>query len=227
MVDSTPGRQIVLSPDGNALAVANAGDFSFAANNASLGPNDSFAVQDDNGATVSTGRWGVWQGPFTVISQGAPKSAISGFHFAGGSNITSTAQLAALGTQSFSYSMIGGTASNEAGALASSFSTSANVILTPGPTLGTVSMTASANFPAGSIGWNGSGISGTLKDFLGNTGISGGAWTCSGCAATSGSAHGQFLGPQAEGLITGISACDGVKAMIGTAVLTRIVDLPG
>jgi hypothetical protein len=223
LVDGAPGRQIVLAPDGNVLAVADgAGDFSFAAGTANLGPNATFTIHDATGQAVSAGKWGVWQGPFTVINQGTPKNAISGFHFAGGSNVTSTAQLAALGTQSFTYSQIGGTASNETGALASSFSTSANVTLTPGPTLGTVSMTATASFPTGSTGWNGYAINGTLKDFLGNAGVSGGLWTCTGCiAATNGSVHGQFLGPQAEGLLAGVSASDGVKAMTGTAVLQR------
>ncbi|MCP4488954.1 MAG: FecR domain-containing protein [Gammaproteobacteria bacterium] len=197
----------------------------FLATNSQHMAGGEFAINGAEGEVevVAVGKWGVWQGGFTVVDNGQTKDSISGFHYAYGSNPTSAADIAALGggdPVSFTYSYADGTATNEVGALATSYNVAANGNFSnSSDDLGNITMVLeTATFDKGSTGWNGS-FSGTIGDFI-TTGVAG-TGSCTGCATPSGTSNGKFLGATAQGLLSSFNLSDGDNAIIGSAVLTK------
>jgi len=173
------------------------------------------------GTPAYTASWGVWTGGYTAIDGGVPLAPLSGFNYAWGDRITTAAELGALSGTAFTYTMLGGTASNEVGAAASYFTVVASGSFAAAPTLGTIAIDTIANFPTGSTNWFIT-TTGTVADLvnsnLGNSGLA----SCTGCSTASGHADGQFIGTQAEGLLLGVHGSDFIgKGMTGTAVLKR------
>ncbi len=176
----------------------------------------TFSISD-GGNVVTAGKWGVWQGDFTVVDNGVIKNTISGFHYVYGKNPTSATAISNLGNVNFSYTQIGGIATNEAGALATNYQVSASGTFGSSPTLGTITIgLGSADFASGSSGWTGT-FSGNISDLIG-TGLIG-SGNCASCTVAAGSSNGKFLGGAAQGLLTSLNLSDGINAVIGSAVL--------
>jgi len=179
------------------------------------------------GTPAYTTHWGVWNGNYTAVDAGVALTKLSGFNYAWGDRITTSAELLALTGLGFTYNMLGGSASNEVGAAASSFSVTATGSFDGSPFLGFIDVSTTANFPTGSTNWSGL-ATGDIVDLIGPWGVSG-IGTCTGCSgATAGpgsaSAHadGQFVGTKAEGLLLGVHGSDFMgKGFVGTAVLKR------
>ncbi len=194
----------------------------FYANQANVTSEGGFSVSNANGSVVSVGKWGVWQGNFTVIDKGVTKNTISGFHYAYGTSFTPTTVLKALGASSpaFSYTQIGGTATNEVGALPTDYEVKASGSFDNSTTLGTIKVElVKANFASGSTGWSGTFGTGNISDFI-STGLTG-AGGCGTCTTASGNSNGRFVGGAAQGALVSLSLSDSTKAITGTAVLQK------
>lgn len=234
IVGGDGGELVLLGPSFEPLFVAfdeDDGDsFVFAAAGGVLRNAGIGAVTNLAGTTVANVSWGLWQGDYIVVDDGILRDThIGGIAFAVGSRVTRPLEIAALGGTAFSYHSFGGTATNEKGALPSSFNVNASGTFLSGPSLGNISINGTVNFPAGSTGWS-LGGSGTVRDLINDsrdaitgTGVDLSS-TCSTCSTGSGAAHGQFLGERAEGLLLGVSAADSStgQAVTGVAVMQRI-----
>ncbi|MCP4042799.1 MAG: FecR domain-containing protein [Gammaproteobacteria bacterium] len=229
MVDGSPGKGLLLGPSNQVLAIADydaatGNGFNFIAASGNLAVHQGYSIPKPGG-TAAVGTWGVWKGPFVVIDHGSAKNTISGFHYATTNRLTKVSELASLNGTGFIYNKIGGIATNEAGALANSYTVSATGIFkSPALNLGPININVTANFPVGSNNWTGN-YNGTIKNLINpngpGLGLSGGS--CSGCSAPMGNTSGVFTGARAEGLLLGIGMADSTKgkAMNGSAVLKR------
>ncbi len=178
----------------------------------------TFSISDAGGV-VTAGKWGVWQGDFSVVDNGNIKDTISGFHYAFGKNPTSPTAIFNLGNVNFSYTQIGGIATNEVGALATNYTVGAAGTFDGSANLGTITVDFQADFANGSTGWTGAFNSGSISDFI-TTGL-GGSGSCANCTTSIGSSNGKFIGGSAQGLLTSLGLSDGTNAIIGSAVLER------
>lgn len=178
-----------------------------------------------NGATLANAGgdsawgvdWGTWQGGAPTVDG---KTTTGSVHFAHSANLTSSAQLAALGSGlvSATYSYIGGPApTNQAGVAGNIDSLSVGVNFA---TQKITSYTLGATIESKS--WSASG-SGTFSQFTGASGIALNG-TCNECSpkAATGSANGAFVGSAAEKMITSFGLKAGAsQAISGTAYLGR------
>ncbi len=238
-VTGAGGPSVFLDDDGSAVIITDpggTGGFGFVADNAPLMLNVPFDIPNsETGEIVSTGRWGLWGGGFQAVAAGQPVTANSGFHFAVADRFTTAGQLAAQAGVSFSYTKVGGTATNETGSFPTPETYEVDVVgsFTGDVSLGSVLVSVGANFPSGSTDWTLSG-DGTVADFIGQDGITlsiGGCTPCGELTAPGSSgpprppeASGVFLGPNAQGVITSFSATDGSNSITGTAVGVRSPD---
>ena len=210
-----PSDEVVLVLDTDAF-----GAFMFLAGDAKLRVVKQFAIADATGGVAARGSWGLWQGDFVVVDDGRRVDAIGGFPFAIADRTTRPAEIAALGGTAFSYSRIGGTATNEKGALPTSYALSATGTFGSGAGLGSISFTGSANFASGSTGWTMT-ASGSIADLITDSmTLSAG---CAGCSTPIGEIGGQFVGSRAEGLLVGFGSADAVSgsAIVGSGVFKR------
>lgn len=163
--------------------------------------------------------WGSWQGGAATVNGALASGSI---HFAHSANLTTPAQLAALGAGAVSatYSYLGGPApTNQAGVQGTVNS------LSVGVNFGSQAITGYAlNATVASRTWNVNG-SGSIAQFTGASGIPVNG-TCSGCsggppAAATGSAQGAFVGSGAERMITSFGLKSASLSMSGAAFLGR------
>ncbi len=224
--DGTATKSGLISPSGQLLKVNTTtvdGAFAFDANTATHIAGATFSIPSlVNANVLYKGNWGVWSGNYTVVDFGAPQTPVGNFYYTWAENITTTAQIGALTGTQFTFAMLSGAAGNEIGSTASAFNVGATGTFGAAPTLGTVTVTGSANFPAGSTGWTFTGT-GNIADLINeNTGLNMSA-LCSTCSTSSGMANGQFAGALAEGLIMSVHTNDSVSGsgMVGSAVLKR------
>jgi hypothetical protein len=163
--------------------------------------------------------WGSWQAGVATVNGAL---TVGSAHFADTNNLTSAAQLAALGPGlvSATYTYAGGPApTNQLGL------TGAITGLNVGVNFATQNITnysVTATAPLAS--WSASG-SGTMANFSGASGIALNG-TCTGCIpllpqAATGTAHGQFVGPAAEKMITSFGLNSGIQAIAGVGYLQR------
>lgn len=164
--------------------------------------------------------WESWQGGAAVIVAGQPTAGL--VHVIQSTDLTSPAQLAAMPAQMMtaSYAYTGGPApTNGAGVPGTIQALNVDVNFST-QQITNYSLKASALAT-----WNASG-SGSIANFTGATGIALNG-TCSGCnpgpglTAASGSAHGAFVGPAAEGMITSFGLSAAGKSLSGVADLAR------
>ena len=175
----------------------------------------SGSTLNDTGANAALGvDWGRWDKAVAV--QGLP-GTVNSVHYINAGNQTSAAQLAALpglGVVSGNYTMAGGTLpTNQSGQTGS-----------------VVSATAVANFSTQQISgytlnvltpginWNVSG-SGSFAQFSSASGIPLSGFASA--SAATGQATGQFVGAQAQGMISGYGLQSGVNTANGVLLLTR------
>lgn len=229
LVTNNLGDNLFLNAQGEAVAITDVNDngnngLSFFSGNAKVTQSGGYSISNASGGTAVAGKWGVWQGDFVVVDQGNVKKSIGGFHYAYASNFTPNAVLKLLGTSAsptFSYSQIGGTITNEVGALPTSYDVSATGAFSNTTDLGTITVTLhEAKFASGSTDWSGSFGSDTIKNFISEGGITG-TGGCSTCTTSIGNANGGFVGGAAQGMLVGLGLTDGVHAVSGTAVLKK------
>ena len=230
--DGTPQKSGTIDVNGQLLTVNDIGidgSFKFSSGTATHVAGGAFSIPALGSTVIYKGNWGVWSGGYSLIDFGIGQTTVGNFYYAWGEKITTTAQLGALNGTRFTFNMIGGAAGNETGVMANNFSVTASGTFGAAPTLGTVAISGSANFPSGSTGWTFSSTTAppaAIADLInGNVGVQMSA-SCTGCSVSpsppSGVAHGQFVGNQAEGLVMSISANDWAgKAMVGSAALKR------
>jgi len=169
-------------------------------------------VKDFGGAGVN---WGTWQGgPPSVNGQ----MTAGGVHVISTTNPTDLSKLPpALMTASYNYA--GGPApTNGLGNVGKIDALKVDVNFT-------TQQITNYNLQASAIGsWNVNG-SGSIAAFTGPSGIalSGTCTTCSGgsMGKADGTAHGGFVGAQAEGMITTFGVTSAGKSLSGAAYLTR------
>jgi hypothetical protein len=178
------------------------------------------AVLGSAGGDAAWGvNWGSWQAGIATVNGSL---TVGSAHFAETNNLTSATQLAALGPSlvSANYSYVGGPAPTNQLGVAGAI-TSLNV----GVNFATQNIT---NYSVAATGlltsWNASG-SGTMAQFTAGSGVAL-TGTCTGCIplipqAATGTAHGAFVGPAAEKMITSFGLNSGVQAITGVGYLTR------
>jgi hypothetical protein len=184
-----------------------------------ISPNGAMLVEAGSDAAFGV-NWGAWQGGAPTVD-GAP--ATGRVHFAGSTQLTTAAQLAALppALVSATYNYMGGPApANQAGTTGSISALSVAVNFST-QTVSNYSVAANA----GGASWTASG-SGSLAQFTGGSGIAL-SGQCAGCTPGSGtptaqgSAHGSFVGPAAERMLTSFGLKAANQAISGAAVLSR------
>jgi hypothetical protein len=180
-----------------------------------------------NGATLANSGgdaawgvdWGTWMGGLATVDG---QKTNGGTHFMNSSQLTSAAQLAAMPatTVTATYNYGGGPApTNQLGAQGTINSLSAGV------NFSTQQITSyNVNATVGSANWNASG-SGSFAQFSGGSGISLNG-SCAGCTAApsdpaKGTAHGLFVGPAAEKMITSFGLKAANQSVSGAALLGR------
>lgn len=163
--------------------------------------------------------WGSWQGGAPTVNG---KPAAGSVHFVHSTNLTSPAQLAALGANGVSaaYSYAGGpNPTNQSG------DTGTINSLNVGVNFATQAITSySVSATVDSKVWNASG-SGSIAQFTGSSGI-GLSGSCAGCTAApqtaaTGTANGAFVGANAEKMITSFGLKSSNQAVSGAAYLGR------
>jgi len=189
--------------------------------NANTGMNPAIVP---NGATLAqTGgdsafgvNWGTWQGGSPTVGG---KPASGGVHVVTSTQLTTAAQLGALGPAlvTASYSYAGGPApTNQAGAAG------AVTVLNVGVNFSNQTITnyhVEAN--AGGASWAADG-SGSFKQFNGaGVPLNGSCTGCSNPSTANGSANGAFVGSAAEKMITSFGLKAGQQAISGAALLSR------
>lgn len=179
--------------------------FEFDARAATFGNGNTVTIRNAMSVPVGMARVGFWRSGFTVSRDGSPLSTVDPFHFAIANNLTSLSQLTSLGGITFSYSTIGGTATNETGASASMLVGSVGGVFAADPTLGSLGVGIAANFPVGSSGWSLSG-GGTVADFMKNGGVPLAGTCCGAAGGAAGRITGRFVGTAAEGVTAAFSA---------------------
>jgi len=161
--------------------------------------------------------WGTWKGESVSVNGMATQG---GVHFISTSDPTQN--LAALGPTvkmaSYSYTNGMGVATNNEGTVATIKSLDVKVDFS-------TQQVTQYQLQAQAVGnWNVNG-SGSVAAFTGTSGIAlqGNCDSCSGgsMGVAAGTAHGTFVGPQAEGLITSFGLTSAGKSLSGAAYLTR------
>ena len=200
--------------------------FEFLATNATLNSVQSQAILDSSGpslgAPVASATWAFWTGDFSVKESGQSDTVASPFHVASATPITTSVPLINPG---FTYSSVGGTATNEVGAVSSNVIMFMEGFFDSSPSLGTISaFNIQVTFPTnpGSSDWNlGSGPQ-TVEAFIGEDGIPLTGQCCGGIESATGNAAGIFVGPNADGVITAIGGKTGSnKTVTGTVIGQR------
>lgn len=194
------------------------GDTQFLAGQAQLAVIEDYALRNDQGRVVAAGAWGVWQGDFKIANQQRIQNANGMVHFAVADNHTTAVQLANLGGTQFSYTQVGGSATNETGAFASNLTVQAQGQLSNNANLGQIQVKLGADFAQGSQNWALQGTDSIRSLLQGELALHG---SCSSCTQVQGNATGLLIGPQAEGLLLGISASDPQAFLHATTVLQR------
>ena len=221
------GELILAAPNINQI-------FSFDSNTATLANSGFVAIPSLTGGTEYSAGWGVWAGNYTVVQQFWPftNTPLGGFNYAWADRVTTAAELGALSGLGFTYTMVGGNATNELGAVATAFNVGATGTFAADATLGTITVSTTAAFPTGTTNWSLT-TSGTVASLiLPNGGVyTTAAGSCTGCTLTpvtqgvgraNGQANGQFVGTKAEGLTLGVHGYGGFnKFLVGSAVLKR------
>ena len=226
IVDGSATETATFGANGELLLVDSAiNHITFDSNLATLANSGFVAIPSLAGGAAYTAGWGVWAGNYTVVNWSWTETPLGGFNYAWGDRVTTAAELGALSGLGFSYTMVGGNATNELGALATAFSVGATGTFAADASLGTISVTGSANFASGTTGWTFSGTD-TVADLINPTRgafMPSATVTCSTCSGySSGTANGQFVGTKAEGLTLGVHAYGGFnKFLVGAAVLKR------
>ena len=191
---------------------------SFGHSGADLGVSPHGAMLVNAGGDPTFGvNWGSWQGGLATVGGSATNGST---HFATSTNPTSPAQLASL-LVSATYSYVGGPApTNNSGTQGTVNS------LSVGVNFSTQAITNySVNATIGATNWNASG-SGTFANFTGASGI-GINGNCSGCVpgagatAANGTAHGAFVGSEAQRMITSFGLNSAGQAISGVGYLSR------
>lgn len=187
----------------------------------------NLAIAPNGATTASAGgdpawgvNWGSWLGGVATVGGAGTNGAT---HFMSSNQLTTAAQLASMPPTvvSATYSYIGGPApTNHVGA------TGAITGLTVGANFSTQQITGyNLNATVGATTWTASG-SGSFAQFSGASGISING-NCTGCAggpsspAAHGTAHGAFVGPAAERLMTSFGLKSAAQALSGAALLGR------
>ncbi len=178
------------------------------------------AVANAGGDAAWGVNWGSWQGGVATVGAVATQGST---HFIGSSQITTSAQLAAMPASviSATYSLVGGPApSNQAGTQGTLSS------LNIGVNFSTMQITSyAASATVGAAAWSVNG-SGTVAQFTGSSGIALGG-SCTGCTGgagavtANGTAHGAFVGSAAERMITSFGARAAAQAVSGVGLLAR------
>ncbi len=208
--------------------------YTLAAGNASFGNSGNGVAVQQNGVTelTGTGAWGVdwktWQGNVATVG-GQATSATTHFIDSATGKTPATA-LAALGssivqaTYSHNSAVPGPGATTGAGVAATinSLNVGVNFSQQSITSYNLIASTASTTWNAGLN----TSASHTFADFTGPGGIrlTGNCMGCSGSpngSNASGSAHGAFVGPQAEGMITSFGLTASGKSLSGAAQLSR------
>jgi hypothetical protein len=195
------------------------------------GSGNGVAVERNGAAEVTgSGPWGVnwssWLGNVATVSDQATSAPT---HFIDSTLKTPATALAALGSSvvqaTYSYNGSGPGATTGAGAAATINSLNVGVNFSQ-QTITSYQLNASGGGTTWTAGLNTS-ASHTFADFTGSGGIRL-AGSCMGCAgnnpngsAASGSAHGAFVGPQAEGMTTSFGLSASGKSLSGAALLNR------
>ena len=186
--------------------------------NLSVVPNGA-ALANSGGDAVWGVDWGTWTGGLATVDG---QKTNGGTHFINSSQLTSAAQLAAMPamTVTATYNYSGGPApTNQLGAQGTINSLSAGV------NFSTQQITSySVNATVGAANWNASG-GGSFAQFSGSSGISLNG-SCGGCTAAPstpaiGTAHGLFVGPAAEKMITSFGLKAANQSVSGSALLGR------
>lgn len=230
-VESMDGRQLVRPRGPQAPAGSGSGElvgYSIPVGAASFGRSgNGVAVATNGAAFVNAGsdsrawgsvNWGSWAGGLATVGGQATNGST---HMIIATNLTSAAQLATMapGVMTATYSYAGGPAPTNGigtqGAITS---------LQVGVNFSTQQITNYDLQASALANWNVSG-SGSIAQFTGTGGIALGG-TCTGCTpggmpAASGTAHGAFVGSQAEGMTTTFGLTSAGKSLSGAAYLTR------
>jgi len=195
--DDNPDKGIFLRDDLSVNAVVDKGS------------GGGYAFVSGKGRLVDTGRlangiqWGRWSGDIIRIENGQLVNSLGSYHYMYSPNLTTPTQLAAI-TGSFTYNYVGGTApTDERGTVGRITSTSVAVDFSS-QQITNYSLRLTIPSSLISEDWSASG-NGSFKQFAGG-GIAL-AGTCNGCSGSpstpaTGSAHGAFVGPQANSLIS-------------------------
>ena len=214
-------------------------EFEFLGTNGVLSPVQSKAILDATESIpttpVATATWGFWSGNFRLKDLGQLNATASPFHFASANPITLSVPLA---NPSFTYSAVGGTATNEVGAVASNISMFMSGTFDSSPSLGTINtLDIRVAFPpnSGSNHWylinSGTATVNNLID--GENGIPLAAQCCTASFPTPpspppppppggsgvGNASGFFVGPNADGVITSVAAKAGTNKTLSGVII--------
>ena len=197
------------------------GGASFGRSGAGLTIASNGAVLGNSGSDAAFGvNWGSWLGGVATVGGTATSGAT---HFMSSSQATSASQLAALppSVVTATYSYAGGPEPANHLGVAGTINS-----LSVGANFGTQQITGYAlNATVGATAWTASG-SGSFAQFSGGSGISI-SGNCTGCAggpsspAANGTAHGVFVGPAAERLMTSFGLKSASQALSGAALLSR------
>ncbi len=214
--DGSPNRDVFLAADQSLVAIA---DKSLGAGHAFISANGQLV---DRGGLANGIQWGRWSGDIVRVEDGHLVSNLGSYHYMYSPNITTPTQLAAI-TGSYSYSLVAGTSpTDEGGRVGRITSASAAVDFTKQQitnySIGLVIPAARTET------WSASG-SGSFQQFTGSSGIAL-AGTCAGCSvhgptAAAGSAHGAFVGSQADTMISSYNLQSSGNSVVGTAVFQR------
>ena len=218
--------------------------FEFLATNGTLNAVQTQAILDSSdfalGAPVATATWAFWTGDFSVKESGQSDTVASPFHVASATPITTSVPLI---NPSFTYSAVGGTATNEVGAVSNNIYMFMSGTFDSSPSLGTIdTFDVRVDFPTnpGSNHWFlvNTGTE-TVENFIGEGGISLTGSCCTGPLPTppspppapndvaSGNAAGIFVGPNADGVITAIGGKTGSNKTVTGIVIGQRDPTPG
>jgi hypothetical protein len=186
--------------------------------NATVVPNGA-AIGNAGGDTAFGIEWGTWQGGAPTVNGAV---AAGGVHFARSTQYTSATQLAALGAGGITatYGTANGPQPTSQAGVPGTLDS-----LTVGVNFATQSITSySVNATVDGRTWSASG-SGSFGQFTGSNGIAL-QGTCAGCTAApqtaaNGSAHGAFVGSNAERMITSFGLRSAQQSISGAASLSR------
>ena len=212
--------------------------FEFLGTDGVLSPVQSQNILDSTesipSTPVATATWGFWSGNFRIKESGQLDVTASPFHFASANPITTSVPLA---NPSFTYSAVGGSATNEVDAVAGSISMFMSGTFDSSPSLGTINtLDIRVAFPpnAGSNHWYliNSGTA-TIENFIGETGIPMTAQCCTASFPTLpsppptpppggsgiGDAAGVFVGTNADGVIISAAAKAGTDKTLSGVII--------